>query len=147
MLSTISWSSYFTAIILLAAIWYGYLIYKYHLKDIADILKGKWKRSSGKDNPELQPGLFSEYKESFSTLEEAEELYDKLLGVFTESDARGISKTEFQNYMRFILSEYPFVKQSALREKINSLVISESIKYPEFVLSGSEMESLWEEQQ
>ena len=147
MLSNISWGSYFTAIIILMAIWYGFLIYKYHLKDLQDLFHGKWKRPSGKGKPEVQPGLFSEYKESFSTLEDAEELYDKILGAFTESDARGISNAEFENYLRFILSEYPFVKQSALREKINSLAIAESAKYPELVLSSSKMDSLWEEQQ
>jgi len=147
MLSNISWGSYFTAIIILIVIWYGFLIYKYHLKDLQDLFQGKWKRPSGKGKPEVQPVLSSQYKESFSTIEDAEELYDKILGVFTESDARGISKTEFENYMRFILSEYPFVKQSALREKINSLAISESLKYSEFVLTGSEMDSLWEERQ
>ncbi|MFD2943302.1 hypothetical protein [Flavobacterium notoginsengisoli] len=147
MLSNISWSSYFAAMLILVAVWYGFLIYKYNLKDLLDLFQGKWNRFSVKEKPVTQSGLFSEYKESFITLEDAEELYNKILEVFTESDTRGISKMEFQNYMRFILSEYPFVKKSALREKINSLVISESVKYPEFVLTYGEIDGLWEEQQ
>jgi len=66
------------------------------------------------------------------------------LDAFAESDARGVSKTEFKHYLQFVLSEYPFVKQSALREKINSLMVLKSRRYPVFELSAQEMDGLWE---
>lgn len=147
MLADVSWGVYMTAVIVFLFFWYGFLIFRYYSKNPKSIFKGGFLFRSSAEKQAGRAGTFSEYKESFSTLEDAEELYDKILGAFTESDARGISRTEFENYMRFILSEYPFVKQSALREKINSLAIAESAKYPEFILTGSEMDSLWEEQQ
>ncbi|PBJ08035.1 hypothetical protein [Flavobacterium sp. ACN6] len=146
MLSNISWSSYLSAVVIFAAVWYGFLIYKYYLGNLKNIFQGKMKQSFGEKDLKSKSGPFSEFKESFSTLEDAEELYDKLLTVFTESDAGGLSKAAFKNYIRFILLEYPFVKQSALRGKINSLVVLESAKYPELLLTLSEMDSLWEEE-
>lgn len=147
MLSTISWSSYVTVLIIFTVIWYGFIIYKYHLKDLEDFFKGNLKSSSIKEVSKSRDGLFSEYPENFSTLEDAEELYDKLLGCIIESNDRGVSKTAFENHVRFILSEYPFVKQSALRSKINSLLISESGEYPELALTYEEMDRLWEEEE
>lgn len=144
MLSTISWSSYLTAAGLFVLIWYGFLILKYYRKNVQDLFKRNIGTSSGEE--QFSSGPFSEFKESFSTLEDAEELYNKLLTVFTESDAGGLSKAAFMNYIRFILLEYPFVKQSAIRGKINSLVVLESAKYPELLLTLSEMDSLWEEE-
>ncbi|GAA6766511.1 hypothetical protein AAFH68_24530 [Flavobacterium sp. CGRL1] len=74
-------------------------------------------------------------------------MYNKIVEVFIESNDRGISKTEFCHYLQFILSEYPFVKQSALREKINSLIVQESQKYPDFVLIEEEVDGLWENEE
>jgi len=144
MLSNISWGSYLTAAALFVLAWYGYVIFKYYRKNVRDLFKKKIEASSPKE--EFRPGPFSEFRESFSTLEDAEELHNKILTVFTESDTGGLSKAAFKNYIRFILLEYPFVKQSALREKINSLAVLESAKYPELLLTHAEMNSLWEEE-
>lgn len=144
MISNISWSGYLTTVALFVLAWYTYLIFRYYWKNVQDLFKNKIKNSNRKE--ELSSGPFSEFKESFSTLEDAEELYNKILTVFAESDAGGLSKTAFKNYIRFILLEYPFVKQSALREKINSLAVLESAKYPELLLTIAEMDSLWEEE-
>lgn len=144
MLSNVSWNGYLTTVALFVLAWYSYLIFRYYRKNVEDLFKNKIKSSNRKEG--FSSGPFSEFKESFSTLEDAEELYNKILMVFTESDAGGLSKAAFKNYIRFILLEYPFVKQSALREKINSLAVLESAKYPELLLTNVEMDSLWEEE-
>jgi hypothetical protein len=145
MLSNISWNSYLTAAALILAVWYGFVIFKYYRQKIREILKGnlKSKIPNGKQAESSSP--FSEYNESFSTLEDAEELYSKLLNVIIESDERGISKAEFKNYLRFVLAEFPFVKKSQLREKINSLMVSECSKHPQLILTYPEMDGLWDE--
>lgn len=144
MFSNVSWSSYLTTVALFVLAWYTYLIFRYYRKNVQDLFKNKIKYPYRKE--EFSSGPFSEFKESFSTLEDAEELYNKILTVFTESDTGGLSKAAFKNYIRFILLEYPFVKQSALRGKINSLAVLESTKYPELLLTSAEMDSLWEEE-
>ncbi|MFB3388020.1 hypothetical protein [Flavobacterium sp. LAR06] len=144
MFSNISWSSYLTTMALLVLAWYSYLIFRYYRKNVRDLFKKKINSLNREED--FSSGPFSEFKESFSTLEDAEELYNKILTVLTESDTGGLSKAAFKNYIRFILLEYPFVKQSALRGEINSLAVLESAKYPELSLTIVEMDSLWEEE-
>ena len=61
-----------------------------------------------------------------------------------ESAERKLSKQQFQNYLRMLLEEYPYVKISSLRESINKLIVSESEKCPNLLLTLSEADSLWE---
>lgn len=144
MLSGISWGIYIEAVIILIVLWYGYIISRYY----SDRLKGFFRKIAsgrGADKRTVDgSGPFAEFKEPFDALKDAEELYDKILMAFTESDAGGVSRTEFLNYISFILSDYPFVKQSSLRSKINFLTQQESLKYPGLELTSEDMERLWE---
>ncbi|RXM48059.1 hypothetical protein [Flavobacterium sp. YO12] len=144
MLTGISWGNYAAAVIVFLLIWYGILIFRYYCKNLNSFFKNGCSGKHVVKQQEKKESSFSEYNESFSTLEDAEELYNKLLSVFTESNDRSSSKTEFLHYVQFNLSEYPFVKKSALREKINSLMALESRKYPAFLITYEEMDRLWE---
>lgn len=143
MLRTISWEAYWITVMVLVVLWYGFVILRYYPEKLKDIFKGAGRPDSDQVKKN-NAGPFAQYNESFSTLEDAEELYHKIVEVFIESNDRGISKTEFCYYLQFILAAYPFVKQSALREKINSLIVLESQKYPDFVLTEAEVDGLWE---
>lgn len=89
--------------------------------------------------------LFSEFEEPFDTLEDARELFTKLQKAVVESSQTNLSNTEFKNYIRYILNEYPYVKNSSLREKINSLMVSECAKHPQLIITYPEMDGLWNE--
>lgn len=147
MLGDISWRAFAAAVMAFVLVWYGFLFFRYGSRNFISILKGRAGKRPSARKKEKGMELFSEYAESFDTLEDAKELYGKLLDAFIESDHRNISKAKFKHYVQFLLAEYPYVRQSALRDKINSLAIAESVKYPEFVLNSSEMDSLWEEQE
>ncbi len=144
MLGDVSWKAFMIAAVVFLFLWYGFVIFRYYPKKFISILKGGVRRQSLAAEDMKSDSPFAEFKESFSTLEDVKELYSKLLYAFDESDARGVSKTEFKHYLQFVLSEYPFVKQSALREKINSLMVLKSRRYPVFELSAQEMDGLWE---
>lgn len=148
MLSNISWSSYFAAVSVLIVLYYGFVVLKYYRSHITNLLKRKDKKDlleGSEDSGDHVEDPFGEFTESFDTLEETKELYNRLINVIIESNDRDLSKVEFTNYIRFILDEYPFVKQSALRDKINSLMALESAKWPKLGLTYSEMDALWQE--
>lgn len=149
MLADISWGAYMTAVIVLLGLWYGYVLMRFYPNSLKNKFKRKARSQIGFTEKRMQngTGAFAEFSESFSTLEDAEELYSKIIKLFTESDSRGLSKTELLNYLSFVFEEYPFVKQSALREKINSLTAEQSISYPDLMLSVEEADSLWESEQ
>lgn len=148
MLSTISWSDYAITILILLFIWYIYLIFRFYSSKVKDVFRGKTKFGIPKKKVilnDLQDGLFSEFNEPFDTLQDAEELYKKLLQAVEESAQREISRIEFKNYLRCILEEYPYVKISSLRFKINNLLVFECGKHTAFALQYAEADSLWED--
>ena len=153
MFTNISWSSYLTVLGLVVLIWYFILLLKFYYKDLLKIFSGekKLKFTSFKNMNENKIQDSGEYKslslsfsESFDTLEDAEELSARILQAVAESNEKEFSKEHFQNYLRMILDEYPYVKISSLRENINILMVTESSKYPNLLLTLSEADSLWE---
>ena len=154
MLTNISWSSYITAISTLLLIWYLYLGFKYYYFEFKQIVSGEQKikflnfRNNKRKNISNSSGentLTETFSSSFDTLDDAEELSEQLLKAVAESADRDLPREEFQNYLRLILAEYPFVKISSLRDHINKLIISESEKHADLFLTYAEVDSLWDE--
>jgi hypothetical protein len=152
MFTNISWSSYLTVLGVVVLIWYFIILLKFYYKDLLKLFSGEKKLNftSFKNNKnKLQDSgdhksLSSAFSESFDTLEDAEELSSRILQAVKESNEKNFSKEHFQNYLRMVLDEYPYVKISSLRENINKLMVSESSKYPNLLLTLSEADSLWE---
>ncbi|WP_343591298.1 hypothetical protein [Flavobacterium sp.] len=153
MFTNVSWGSYLAAIGVLLLIWYLVLILKYYSKDLRELFSGEkklkfslLKKTSNKlENQRHQNSLSSAFSESFDTLEDVEELSTRILQVVEESSQMNLSKEQFQNYLKMVLEEYPYVKISSLRENINNLIVSESEKHPQFYLTFTEADNLWEE--
>lgn len=159
MLRNITWGNYIIAISSLIVIWYIYLVFRYYYEELKQVLSGKRKigyssfggrnkKQSGQKNDEQNsssPKLTSSFSESFSTLEDAEELSEKLRKAIAESVERNLSRQEFTNYLKLILEEYSYVKISSLRENVNNLIVSQCGKHPQLYLTFSQVDSLWEE--
>lgn len=154
MLTNVSWGSYLAAVGILLLIWYLVLILKFYSKDLRELFSGDKKfkfpalKKTSKNELEDRRGqnsLSSAFSESFDTLEDAEELSTRILHVVEESSQMNLSKEQFQNYLKMVLEEYPYVKISSLRENINNLIVSESEKHPQFYLTFAEADNLWEE--
>jgi hypothetical protein len=149
MLSNISWSNYAVTVVVLLVFWYLFLIFKFYSGSFKELLNGKLKvnlfKTKNKAEPNKIKDLFSEFKEPFDTLEDARELFARLEKAVVESSQTDISRVLFKNYIKCILEEYPYVKNSSLREKINSLMVSECEKHPQLTLTYPEMDGLWDE--
>lgn len=149
MLSNISWSNYAVTVVVLLVFWYLFLILKFYSGSLKELLNGKRKlnlfKTKFKTDQNQIKKLFSEFKESFDTLEDARELAARLEKAVIESNQTNISGVVFKNYIKCILEEYPHVKNSSLREKINSLMVSECEKHPQLILTYPEMDGLWDE--
>lgn len=156
MFTNISWSNYTIAIGILLIIWYLIVGLKYYYTDLKKVLSGEQKLSflhfrkkelTSKLSNEsiIQKSISSSFSEPFDTLKDAEELSDRFLLALEESVERNISNEEFQNYLRLVLAEYPYVKISSLREKVNDLMVSECEKHPQLLLTYTQVEMLWEE--
>jgi hypothetical protein len=159
MFTNISWNSYLAVICVLLLIWYLAVGFTFYFQELRQIIYGEKKNAllnftkNQQVNSVLnqsQENIFkdvisSSFSESFDTLKDAEELSERLLKAINESVQRNLSLDEFQNYLRLILIEYPFVKSSALRQKVNELVLSECEKHPMLSLTYQQADSLWED--
>ncbi|KQX00742.1 hypothetical protein ASC72_07700 [Flavobacterium sp. Root420] len=153
MFTNVSWGSYLAAVGVLLLIWYLVLILKYYSKDLRELFSGEkklnfpiLKKTSNKlESQRYQKSLSSSFSESFDTLEDAEELSTRIVQAVEESSQMNLSKEQFQNYLKMVLEEYPYLKISSLRENINNLIVSESEKHPQFYLTFAEADTLWEE--
>ena len=148
MFTNITWSDYAITVLILLFIWYLYLISRFYSSQLKDFISGRHKISrSNKYNrtKHLEDSLFSDFKEPFDTLDDARELFYKIQDAIRESIQESRSKDEFQNYIKFILEEYPFVKISSLRSEINNLIVSECTNQLQFHLTFAEVDRLWDE--
>ena len=157
MLTNISWSNYIIAVTVLIISWYLFLGFKFYKTEFKHVLSGKQKIklpavNYNKKNPALQEiekedipqsALSNSFEESFSTLEDAEELSARLITAASEYPAAGMSKEEFTNYIKLILNEYPYVKNSSLRTMVNNVLLVECDKHPEIILNYTEADALW----
>jgi len=150
MFTNVSWSSYLAVVGILIIIWYIFIALKFYSGDLKRIFSGERKlklpsfRNNTLNKEEIK-SISDSFSESFDTLDDAEQLSFRIQQAAAESAEKGLSKEQFQNYLRMILEEYPYVKISSLRESINKLIVSESGKYPALLLTLSEADSLWEE--
>ncbi len=149
MLSNISWGNYAVTVLVLILFWYIIIILKFYLDALKELLKGNTKLKFFKTPKapavDQSRDLFSEFKEPFDTLQDARELFSKLEKAISEAVQNNLYGIEFKHYVKFILEEYPYVRKSALREKINNLMVSECSKHPQLILTYPEMDGLWDE--
>jgi hypothetical protein len=149
MFTNISWSNYIIAISVLLVIWYLILVFKFYYPELKQIISGEKKikiLSFGNRSKRNQSKpISSSFSESFDTLDDAEELSNRVLQTIEESAERDLSQKEFQNYLKLVLAEYPYVKISSLRENVNKFIVSECEKHPQLLLTYEQVDSLWEE--
>lgn len=148
MFTNITWSDYAITVLVLVFIWYLYLISRFYSSHLKDFISGRNKiNRSNKTNKTklMEDSLFSDFKESFETLDDARELFYKLQDAIKESLQEARSKEGLKNYIKFILEEYPFVKISSLRSEINNLIVSECENQLQFYLTFGEVDRLWDE--
>jgi hypothetical protein len=149
MFTNISWGSYLTAAGIAVIFWYLIILLKFHSRDLKKILSGEknlqipFLKKTSKNSQEIK-SISDLFPKSFDTLQDAEKLSQRIKDAAKECSEKNLSKQQFQNYLRMLLDEYPYVKISSLRENINQIMVSESQLYPNLLLSLSEADSLWE---
>lgn len=149
MFTNISWGSYLTAAGIAIIFWYLIILLKFHSSDLKKILSGEKKlqipflKKTSKNLQDIK-SISDSFPKSFDTREDAESLSQRIKEAVKESAEKRLTKQQFQNYLRMLLDEYPYVKISSLRENINQQMVFESQKHPNLLLTLSEADSLWE---
>ncbi|UPZ36492.1 hypothetical protein MUB18_20615 [Sphingobacterium sp. PCS056] len=156
MLNQFTWIDYFIGICVAMVIYYLWLAIKYFRNDITHAILSKSDERFGsdlfedeyQDVTEVRPASVMQDGTAIlntldSDFEEIEFLIQKLKKVIADTSKSKPVKAEFKEYLRLVLKEYPSVKDSALRESVNELIVAETEKYGIVILSREEVDVLW----
>lgn len=167
MLYIISWTTYFSIVLLLLMVYYIFVGVKFYSQEIKDLFRGRNKlafrfRSSAVpvlDNEESnthvqpeQPELFVFNKKDVPAVEEEDdsaqqvkELTRNLKQAIAEAVEKNYIKEEFILSLKILLKKYSFPDGSPLLVAIDNLIASECEKYGYIQLSAEERVILWNE--
>lgn len=159
MFTNISWSNYSIGMGVLVLVWYSFLGCWYYFQELKQLFEGKQiikfptlgdKKTKQlslvtSDNDTTKSSLSKSFSESYNGLEDAELLSDILINAIRESAERNLTSEAFRNYLKLILNDYPFIKNSSFRPMINEMMVSECEKHSQLILTFAEVDGLWAE--
>jgi len=160
MLTGISWNNYIVVVVLLSISWYLYVGLRYYFDDIKEFVTGKRKlQFRGLERKLIPKSDYDfDYQKSdeilnvpveFETVNpvfnEVEDLTARLKNAITDAAQKKLVKSEFEDRLRFILKEYPSLRDSPFRPSLNELIVSECERQESVLLTLEEVEALWNE--
>lgn len=160
MLTGISWNNYIVVVVLLSIVWYLFVGLRYYFEDIKEFVTGKRKLQFRGLERKFIPKLDYDfdYQKSdkilnapveFETVDpvfnEVEDLTARLKNAITNTTQKKLVKSEIEDRLRFILKEYPLLRDSPFCSSISELIVSECEKQESVLLTLQEVEALWNE--
>lgn len=124
----ISWSNYFTTILLLSICYYLFLIYRYYRKDILKIFAGR--KITGVEN--LSTDFHPTMLQSFSL---------EIRSFLFEAIRNNLNKEDIMGSIQMLIRKYPGVKDATFRNSIEHLIIEEVAE--SIHLSEHDLSELW----
>ena len=158
MLSNISWENYTIFALLLLAIWYILIGFKFYSSNLKNLLAGKIKFTLGRANKkssfntaptknsefsEVDDNPLIDQEETNQSFKAAEELISKLENVISNAVSKGLDKQDFILLLQATLEQYPMLKNTSFQGGINDRITKECEKYSFITLSANEMVMLW----
>jgi hypothetical protein len=143
MFTSITWSNYFTALLILAIAWYIIIAIMYYRKEIFNLLQGKYK-TPFKKKTKVTP-------ESEESEEDSEHTFDELEGIVTdirhsilEEAGKEANKAELLKQLQQRLANYGGLRQPAFRMAINNFIIQYGESICGVAFSEDELDAAWE---
>ena len=155
MFNDISWSSYFSIIAAITAIYYFLIAVIFYRNEITKIIfsgnlnfrstpaKAKRESSIINSDKDSEEEYKSDEKEDDIQSSTVHKLMNELNKVFKKSSEKKFLKEELVVALQLTLKNYLSLKQSPFREAINSLIELESQSQCSIYLNEDEMELLW----
>jgi hypothetical protein len=128
MFTQISWSSYLTTILLLAAAYYLFIAFRYYRKDLVKIFAGK----KNPDDESLSMDFQNPMLQSFSI---------QVRAFLFEAIRNNLNKEDIMQSIQMLIRKYAGVKDMTFRSSIEHLIIEESAA--SIHLSEQDLSELW----
>lgn len=158
MFTNISWTNYIIFVLLLLAVWYVVIGFKFYFPRLKNLFTGNTKfalrkanKNSSFNNAPIENSQLSDANdkplinlaETDRLFEAAEELIRKLKIAVSNAASKRLDKQEFIVLLQLTLDEYAMLKNSSFQVGINDLIAKECEKYSFITLSAEELVMLW----
>jgi len=153
MFTEISWNSYITIVIVLLAVYYLFIGFRYYRSDLLQLLSGKEFTPADRvsfmatkrikhDQTSHQANLKQafEKQDAFQT---AQSLGDEILAYLNEAGRNALNKEDVVQSLKTLSAKYPSIKDSAFLDVIQNLIITESETNCSIHFSEEELSELW----
>lgn len=131
MFTQVSWDKYIIAVLLLSAVYYLFIGYRYYRGDLLQLISGKKVTANhvmeafDMNNPLM---------ESFS---------DAIEAFMYEAGKNKLDKKNIMQSLPLLFKKYPASNDTALRESVQNLIINKCKSYCSIHLSDEELSALW----
>ena len=151
MFATISWSDYFTAIIITALIYYLVVLYIYYRNELVLLVKSKRNlpRAAAYQHPIQSYSLFEETNTEFShpPIDSKEHVVyafmDELTAFFEGTKKTKIIKEQLLYSLQRVLRKYPSLKDSEYKQSLTNVIVSECEHICSLHLTADDVVRMW----
>lgn len=139
MFTDISWSSYITFMIALLAVYYLFIGFTYYRSDLLQLFSGKEFRPNQIFHQENLQQAFQK-QDMFQV---SQSLGDEIMAYLSEAGRDTLNKEDILQSLKSLVAKYPSIKDSAFRDVIQNLILTESETNCSIHLSEEELSALW----
>lgn len=152
MFTEISWSNYITIVIVLLAIYYLFIGFRYYRTDLLQLLSGrefttdKVSFTSTKPDKPDQTQHQSDLQQAFKSqdlFQVAQSLGDEIMAYLNEAGRDTLNKEDIIQSLKSLIAKYPSIKDSPFCEVIQNLIVTECKTSCSIHLSAEELSALW----
>jgi hypothetical protein len=138
MFTSISWQSYLVGVGSFLVVYYAVIGVKFYKKELKGFFKPK---STGGLMPQ---GIEDSQLKIEDDFQDVENLITRVKEVFELAGKEGLNKSEVEDFLALVFSDFPTIKDEGLRASVNEFVASEARKIEQIELNFDEVGQLWD---
>ncbi|MDB5222369.1 MAG: hypothetical protein JWN83_1036 [Chitinophagaceae bacterium] len=154
MFTEISWGTYITIVIVLLAVYYLFIGFRYYRRDLSQLISGgktgfpdKAKFTASKSDVIIKPRPHEAFMqlsvEDQNLYQLLQSLSDEIQALLGEAGNKRLNKDEIITALKILIAKYSVLKNSSFRESIQNLIQTESETNCSIHLSEKELSELW----
>jgi predicted phosphohydrolase len=138
MFTSISWQSYLVGVGSFLILYYVVVGLKFYKKELKGLFKPK--STQVVKTQVIEDGQLK-IEDDF---QDVEHLITRVKEVFELAGKEALNKSEVEDFLALVFTDYPTIKDEGLRASVNEFVVSEARKIEQIELNFDEVGQLWD---
>ncbi|MFS0491960.1 hypothetical protein [Leadbetterella byssophila] len=138
MFTSISWHSYLVGVGAFLVLYYAVIGLKFYRKELKRLFNPK------SSEVLVTQGLEDSQLKIADDFQDVENLITRVKEVFELAGKEGLNKSEVEDFLALVFSDFFTIKDKGLRASVNEFVVPEAEKMENFELDIEEVGQLWD---